>query len=536
MSIQFVDVTYIQNGQQITADTLNAPSVDLESRTTEIKRQSDYDLFSSKHAGGCTVSLVAEDPASASITVTSQLRNDGNTPANLIKYFIPALNNISFSLFARNTHGSRYIIPGSDLADIFADGVGDNSVRATALSVPGDGIYAKIPLRFTGDTENLSNYPDEVYPKTRAQSVGTQYLSEAPSATLVKLPEITTMDLVSTTSGENAASFIARVQSEFSDDIGTIQLDSLGALSIEDSNANTLSLRISGTLENARCIVSHVLDREDGEPGVVLRFTRTSAPIYVNHDSRYSVAGLSAVLTKADNTEVSSSAVVSSYDSGYFLLPNTLDPEYAYVPLVKLLDNSIRIADIVIPLMPSTLDNGLAVNIYGDPISGVDPGFSAETTDSYDVAALPAPPRVISLHGDHHISMPEQVTSGTELSGLSFFNSHPVLSRLKRELSIGDTVYIKEASLFVTQSFVSSSQSPSWEIEVALTIDGNTISSIVPLDSAPVAGDTLEVAVAGSLDLASSVSTLELNITAGDGSSQLTSGGLSASLTILVTQ
>ena len=47
MSISYGgEITLIQNGQAITAENLNAPSVDLELRTQEIKRSSDYNTFS----------------------------------------------------------------------------------------------------------------------------------------------------------------------------------------------------------------------------------------------------------------------------------------------------------------------------------------------------------------------------------------------------------------------------------------------------------------------------------------------------------
>ena len=156
MPITYTDITYIENGQAINAANLNAPSVDLASRTVEVKRDSDQARFSLSHTTDSEVVLVSSSPEESSIIVRTQLKEDGSVDSNLVKYYLPEFNNIKFSIYSKAVHGGRYIIDGADVGSLFSDSIdASNSVLSTALSVPGDGVYAKIPLRHTGDTLSL---------------------------------------------------------------------------------------------------------------------------------------------------------------------------------------------------------------------------------------------------------------------------------------------------------------------------------------------------------------------------------------------
>ena len=461
MPITYTDITYIENGQAINAANLNAPSVDLASRTAEVKRDSDQASFSLAHTTDSQVVLVSSSPEESSIVVRTQLKEDGSADSNLVKYYLPEFNNIKFSIYSKAVHGGRYIIDGADVGSLFSDSIdASNNVLSTALSVPGDGVYAKIPLRHTGEAESFTNYPDLVYPKTKAQSLGAGYLSTALTAQLVKLPELVLMDFLSSQAGEDVSTFTSRLEVQFSD-INSISVGEDGALQILDLNGDTLTLRVTGTQEGADCIVTHLLERTDGEPGFVAKFSRASAPIYIEHATRVSIVSIGVSLFR-DSVELANSLVPISggnYSPGYFILPELLDPNYSYIPLVRLTENSLLVGDKSIPLGIRQLPNGETVNKHGDPIYGVPPEFSAEETAEYSLNILTDNRVGQEYKGKHTIRgtsiVDSSVSPYTWLKVLIDETTSPELRLLKQNLQVGDKIRFLEVRVSVIEECVS---------------------------------------------------------------------------------
>lgn len=392
MSISYDAITYIQDGQAINAANLNAPSVDLEARTLEVKRDSDYNKFKQDHTTDTEVVLVSDTPDTASIGVKTYLKNDGNSPANLIRYYAPEFNNLNFSVYAKSVPGSRYIIPGHMVGSVFSDSISPNSVvYSTTLSVPGDGVYAKIPLRHTGQAESLSNYPDLAYPRSKSQSVGSQYLLEALNAELVKLPNLAVMDILSSEVTENVATFVSRLETVFSAHIDLVQIEASGTLKITDSNGDYLTVQVRGTPEGANCEIVKLLERTDSQAGLVLEFSKDTAPIYIQHtDARLSTNTLSLALFDGAGVELDVSNIPFTTGNylGYHILPEILDSNFEYVPLVRLTENSLLVADKSIDLTKKSLVNGETINVHGHPLLEADSEFQAEDIQEYKLNVL----------------------------------------------------------------------------------------------------------------------------------------------------
>ena len=546
MSISYTEITYIKNGQAINAANLNAPSQGLEARTVEVKRDSDQDEFSQTYTTDCEVLLVSANSAQASLKIKSQLKEDGSDDSNLVKYYLPELTNLDFSIYSKSAQGGRYIIPGSKVASLFSDSInGDSSVLATALSVPGDGVYAKIPLRHTGASDNLTSYPDLIYPKTKAQSLGTTYVTDQLVNTsqipeLVKLPELVLLDVLSNSVGENVSSFLTRLTTQFSSDISSATVGADGALSIVGSAANgnaALTLKIEGLQEGSECLVSHILEREDDLPGVIIRVTRASSPIYAEHNNRISVVNLKTAIYNGSTKLGSSSATpfsAGSY-SGYFVLPRSLDPDYSYVPLLKLTEHSLLIADKVVSLSTKSLSNGVEINVHGDPIYGVPPELSSEGTAEYEIDILRDGRVDLEYKRKYAIDLGEHVTDGSFIDTVIPTSLLPDVVYLKDTLVAGDKVLLRGAKVLVTQDFVSTVGTTPWQLEVILTIDSSEISSSITHPTALAIGDELHFTFGSSIILAASVTSMKLRVTVKDnGNDVMTAGAITGTIELEV--
>ena len=536
MPITYTDITYIQNGQAINAANLNAPSVALATRTDEIKRDSDQSRFSLAHTTDSEVILIYDSSEQSSIVIRTELREDGSADRGLIKYYLPEFNNIKFSIYPRAVHGGRYIIDGADIGSLFSDSVNaSNPVLATALSVPGDGVYAKIPLRHTGSAESLTNYPDLAYPKTRAQSIGSGYLASAPTAELVKLPELVLMDFLSAQEGESVTTFTDRLLTQFPA-IDALTVLSGGGLQLLDANSENLTLKIYGTQEGADCTVTHLLEREDGEPGFVAKFSRASAPIYIEHGDRVSTVSIGVSLHRGA-TELARSLVpiTSGSYTGYFILPELLDPNYSYIPLVRLTENSMLVGDKNISLTTRTLPNGETLNIHGDPVYGVPPEFLGEGTEAYELNILSDGRTNLGYTGSYSIDIGNHAVD-SEDSAIDSGNVVPVdVAYLKSALQIGDKVLISGVTLLVTDSFVSSLTNPAWAITASVTVNSVTRTASAEPYSSPKTGDVVELAFSSPISITAAVQGFSLRVTgkaSADG--DLLTGAVSATFNIRV--
>ena len=461
MPISYDAITFIQNGQAINAANLNAPSSDLESRSLEVKRDSDNRKFLHDHTTDCDIVLVSDTPDTSSIGIRTYVKNDGNSPANLIRYYAPEFNNIDFSLYAKSAQGSRYIIPGHMIGSVFADSIKPtNQIYSTALSVPGDGVYAKIPLRHTGAAESLTNYPDLAYPRSRNQSIGSQYLAEALNVELVKLPNLAVMDVLSSDSAENVASFVSRLETVFSAHITLVQIDEDDNLKLTDSNGDYLTIQVRGTQEGATCEVLKLRERSDSQAGLTIEFTKETAPIYIEDTAtRLTTNTLSVALLDNAGVELQVSNVLFTTANylGYFILPKLLDSSFEYIPLVRLTENSLVVADKSIDLTKRPLLNGEFINIHGHPLLDANSEFQAEDTQEYKLNVLTGNSIDKAYKGTHTIiaGVTAPLVSGnyTYVAIDSFTTSQ--LKTIDDNIQVGDKVKLLSVTITMLEDCVS---------------------------------------------------------------------------------
>lgn len=544
MPISYNDITYIANGDAITADVLNSPSTGLATRTLEVKRDSDNRHFYTRYTSDCVVAVLSDNPEEATVTVSSELRADGSTSQTLVRYYLPTLNNASFSIYSKSDHGARYIIPGSSISDLYNDAIdGTTAIRANALTCAGDGIYAKIPLRHTGVLGELDNFPDLAYPKTRAQSLTDQYQVSASAylPEVVKLPELTRMDLAdalqSTTNPLVVSSFTDLVEQQFSAHINQLTVDAnTGALSITDSNSDTLDLKISGTQEGAVCHVSHVFNRESGS-GIVLEFVRTTAPIYVEDLSRKAISGLTVQLYRGSTLLATSQVPLAIFDSGYFIKPKGIDTNYSYIPLVRLTETSLLIAGREYSLVKTVTNSGEVLNVHDAPVNPIDATQTAGT-ESYTVPLYRPVTNSSRYKGTYSITQNDVTAdSGLCLSTQTEANNG-TLGKLARNLVASDKVFLKSASALVTEEFTSSDASTVYKMRCYIVIDGVTVyltNGDVAVTSLAI-GDSFDIVPNSStyIDITATVTSFDLIVQLFDSNDNLLTGAFSSQVDLLI--
>ena len=392
MAITYSTVDYISNGQAINATNLNAPSVSLENRTTEIKRESDHTLFKADHGEENTVVVLptTNTTTPSLLKIVSELKRNG--PANtdtLVRYYRVELTEATLSIFNKATLGGRIFVKSSTIASFFSDDSAYD-VLSRNLSVPGDGIYLKVPLRLYGGSDNLVGYPDTKYPDTEANSLGRTYLdtnsNTASASSLVKLPLRNKIEILglSTTALKTAW--------ETTDAFGdgntyTVSIDSSSNKFDIDLNGSARTLSLLG-IQGSRSTIAFIYDNTGGT-GVVIETTTDTSPIYTQSTS-IATTGLSFTLY---NGNTSSGANITSLASSttYNITPPDLEAQYSYIPLIRLTETSILVGDKEIDLRRIYLQDNLAqatsyelTDLYGAPIEAIEASW-LEATKSHEV-------------------------------------------------------------------------------------------------------------------------------------------------------
>lgn len=498
MAITYGTITYIENGQAITADVLNSPSVDLEARTDEIKRDSDYTAFKSSYVDNAKVVLVAADGSPASVTAKCQLSED-------IRYYSAELDNVYFSVYSDYLPGGRYTVSSSDLSDYFGDGIdGDITVYSRALVAPGDGVYAKIPLRNTGSEEPPSTvYPDQVRGLSEAQLDPQVFLEASTSPELVKLPANTRIDLLSTSS-ITANSLVEVIREQFSSDIASFTLYSDGSFLIMDANGILLDIFIEGMPNSAECQISRIVDHED-TGRILIDLVPSTMPLFPKLDSRAPTTSLSIKLVRSSGEPVTSSVPMTLFDSGYFIDNPELDIDFAYLPLVRLTESSLLVGNREINLHRYVTPMGTVANSYGAPVEALPEG-SGNGVSTNTIPLLQVLQPAADYKGLHRVILNRVTNSNSQLSVSSNLGD-PVLNRLIASVTQGDTLIVKRVTINALSDLTF--ETPEGDLIVTLSADlgaSNTSTNLnyTTVSQLPVgAGDSYELEVGTEINVPS---------------------------------
>jgi hypothetical protein len=451
------EITAIANGNAITANILNGPSVSLATRTVEIQRNSNYDNFIRDYSTNALVKLTPTlEPTEPKVTLITRVKGDtGEDTGTYRRYFSAALDGAALSVYADAEHGGRYVVSGSMLSGFFGDSANLN-VLSNRLVTPGDGVYLKVPLKNTGEPETATNFPDLVAPKNTSESIGNSYALTVHAAAdsrsitqhdLVKLPMLNEITLL--TAGRD--SLLTSLNTELNTLVTATADASTGELTLEDANGGTLTLRLTG-VHNTICQVTHMVDSGSDciltvvpASGPIFRHTDTSSPVGTVGLTFGIYAG--GVIDGQGPTAVPLAAV-----TGYLINPKQLEEGYAYIPLLRLTETTLEVGDKSYNLVANyDYSNG---NIPLNSLNGAPSGAAPVATDAgthQQVIKLLDIPRTEFRSGVHTIRLPSPVL---DTSGADFIKTTASSTTDMRLRSILDKVKLGSRLTLVSARYV----------------------------------------------------------------------------------
>jgi hypothetical protein len=366
-------ITQIANGQAITATNLNAPSVDLQTRTVEIQNDTKYQEYLDSHSTDAVVKVVPhlDSNTESKLIITSRIKDDGST-SNKLRSYTMYMSGASLSVYAKAVPGSRFIIPGTAFSSFFSDS-SNLAVKSSDLFVPGDGIYLKVPTKQFRSSDSEVSYQENYLPQTIARSTGNTYLTDQVTtaiaqADLVKLPRRTLIEIIQ--SGLTATTFINSINVASSFVSGTTYTASINAttnvLSIEKGGTPGYLLRVVG-VQKARCTIEKVYNNTAGT-GIVLEVTGATSPIYTALDATSGASLTLAMYQSDDSTAAGTNNTIITDASTYTVAPKDLDVGYMYLPLVRLTETTMEVGDRSFSLVRGAAQDGAAAdNVFNIP-------------------------------------------------------------------------------------------------------------------------------------------------------------------------
>jgi len=414
MAINYSDVNYITNGQAITADNLNAPSVDLASRSVEVQRNALYEDFLENYSNSVNVQLIPRISSSEDasyVEINSMLFDDGNN--NYSKSYSFELTDAVLSVYSNKFPGARYIVEELRISQHFSDntlgGVMGHFRNSVELHVPGDGLYLKRPTKYVSSVTDFGTHAEAVMPNTEGNSAGRAYIDASQNLTgsVVKLPLRNKVTFSNT--GYTVETFITAVNSGTwggSTISGlTATVDGSNVLSIEDDNGDAYNLYITG-LQNVKAEVYKVY-LEGGD--LVLEVSPSTAPIY-HQIASTACTNIGLTLYSDDNMSTlanSGTLIINQGSAEYSVGLVDLDSSFMYIPLARLTETSLIIGNREFSLVRNYISNNSSyssspelVDLHGAPIEYFDTSLSNFASKSYKAdlrSELPIPKGKITL-------------------------------------------------------------------------------------------------------------------------------------------
>ena len=555
MPINYIVVNKILNGQAITADVLNVPSVDLETRTDEVLRNTRYEDYLLQHGTDSLVRLTPTLSTNAvpKLTINSELKSDGLNPPTKLRFYSVDLDNCVLSVYAKSVPGSRFIIDDTALSAFFSSS-NSKQVESNHLHVTGDGIYLKYRTK-KFDGNDSGNYAETASQLSKSNSISNNFVLNPnvtiTEADLVKLPERTLVTLV-LASSLTAEQFITHLMSSdgYSGFNITASLNSSNELSIVDNNNNTGTLRISG-VQGADCEIRKVYNDSNGD--LVLEVTPDTCAIYTEATaiSANSLQLLLNINGNNDQTETNSIIVVGS--TQFTVTPKLLDPDFMYIPLIRLLETELLVGDRSFSLIRDKVQDGNTAaddtaglaNFYGAPIEYLDPNTAVGTKSL--VFNLLFPMGINTLPGKRVVQGLFTASNGSILCNLS---KTSVFQEVLASLSLGREVVFTGATIEAVNS-VTLGSSNLIDITCTTTINqsggGSTVLSSSTIKNTvglfeefstysftPVPADTNSYGVLNASQIPLNTSTCVLSLVSRDSNDTITSGTVHVELSFFV--
>lgn len=478
-------ITQIANGQAITATNLNAPSVDLQTRTVEIQNDTKYQEYLDSHGMDTVVKLVPhlDSNTESKLVITSRIKDDGST-SNKLRSYTVAMSGASLSVYAKSVPGSRFIIPGTAFSSFFSDS-SNLAVKSSELFVPGDGVYLRVPTKQFRGSDSASSYQENYLPQTIARSTGNTYLTDQVTtaiaqADLVKLPRRTLIEIIQ--SGLTATTFINSINVANSFVAGTTYTASINAttnvLSIAQGATTGFLLRLVN-VQKTRCTIEKVYNNTAGT-GIILEVTGTTSPIYTELTSTSGASLTLAMFQSDDSTAAGTNSTIITDGSTYTVAPKDLDVGYMYLPLARLTETTMEIGDRSFSLIRESAQDGAAIDnvfnipdFHGAPIEYQHSAWAEGTKGlvfnliSNSIEGIKGQ---ISIRG---IFSPSSNVFSADFSRTEQYQS------FIRNLTNGSVVYFQKATFKVIDSIATTS-SPSALVFTAANAFRNSSSTLLP--------------------------------------------------------
>ena len=394
MSINFTasTISYIQNGQPITAAILNAPSVDLFERTEEIKRASEQSKFEADHFTENSVTVVAlptANSSAATVQVTSRQQVESSIDQDTWKSYKFELNNSVINVRSKLVPGANYRVSSTDINSFFNDAAGADFMRRE-FHLPGETLCLKVPVTTSGFGGEVEGVTDQ-----RLHDIEdfSDYLSEGlpEGVELVKLSTYSTIEFSGLT--KTPAQIVA-ISNSYS---GDLDLTLGGDGSLTDGVTYSLYFKLDGGLyykvtklvTSGNSVIAHL--------GSSLTFPRNQFEITTSIPKNYGFyilknSNLDNALTEAQT--VSFNQEISILPYVITVNPDRLDPQYNYIPIASLRDYSIVIGDMEVPLratVGSSVNATSSWNTVGAPREPILLDDDITKTGIYLVGITPVP-------------------------------------------------------------------------------------------------------------------------------------------------
>lgn len=346
--------TLVFNGQAVNAANLNAPAVSLYDRTDEILRWSQELQYTEDHFGGSECYVVDEggvNKHAGTVSIECMAIQD-TVSESYIRFYSASLDSAVICIRPKSVPGANYFIKASALQEHTS-----NAYRALGLCLPGSGIYLKVPkaLGSRGSVESqrlldITDLDSEISSASPELPAGVELTTLSSFTSIITNTEKTPNDIISilnelggsnnvrvtrdSESGELSHDIDLKGRIYFKSDIGIYY--PVTHLNLEE---NSLVITLGSSL---------YLPRNN----FVTEVSSNTAGFFIRDSSSFEISGLADAAHTASNTLIFGDTITLTVS------PDRPDPEFYYIPVVRLLDTSIVIGDQAIDLRRGTRAGG----------------------------------------------------------------------------------------------------------------------------------------------------------------------------------
>lgn len=346
--------TLVVNGQAVNADNLNAPAVSLYDRTDEILRWSQELQYTEDHFGGSECYVVDEggvNKHAGAIDIHYQSELDP-VSGLYIRCYSPFLYSAVICVRPKSVPGANYFIKAVALQAYSA-----NAYRSRGLCLPGSGIYLKVPKalesRDSVESKRLLDITDldsEIISGSPALPIGTELTTLSSFTSIITNTEKTPNEIISILNDLGGSNNVLVTRDSESGELshnidlkGRIYFKSDMGLYYPVTRLNLDAESLVITLGSSLYLPRNNFDTE---------VSSNTAGFFIRDSSSFEISGLADAAHTASNTLIFGDTITLTVS------PDRPDPEFYYIPVVRLLDTSIVIGDQAIDLRRGTRAGG----------------------------------------------------------------------------------------------------------------------------------------------------------------------------------